>query len=131
MPKTGKSCHCRELSKQGNSKDNGKYCEAPRAERSLYRIWPAFESVNFLHFFNLRNLLTRPDATARDTLGTAMYFITYESSKQLLTTFGGNGAHNNPFAVLVAGGMCGIVSWALICKLAVQSYHHVHAKLTV
>ncbi|KAK3345154.1 mitochondrial carrier domain-containing protein [Neurospora tetraspora] len=50
----------------------------------------------------------------RDTLGTAMYFITYESSKQLLTTFGGDGTHNNPFAVLIAGGMCGIVSWALI-----------------
>ena len=62
-------------------------------------------------------MLTRPDATARDTLGTGMYFITYESSKQLLTTFGGDGTHNNPLAVLVAGGMCGIVSWALICKL--------------
>ncbi|KAK3683770.1 mitochondrial carrier domain-containing protein [Podospora appendiculata] len=51
----------------------------------------------------------------RDTLGTATYFMTYESSKQLLTTFGGEGAHsNNPWAVLVAGGLCGIVSWALI-----------------
>ncbi|KAL2195818.1 mitochondrial carrier domain-containing protein [Corynascus similis CBS 632.67] len=50
----------------------------------------------------------------RDTLGTATYFMTYESSKQLLTTFGGDGTHSNPFAVLVAGGLCGIVSWALI-----------------
>jgi len=50
----------------------------------------------------------------RDTLGTATYFMTYESSKQLLTTFGGDGAHSNPLAVLVAGGLCGIVSWALI-----------------
>ncbi|KAK4458838.1 putative solute carrier [Cladorrhinum samala] len=50
----------------------------------------------------------------RDTLGTGTYFMTYESSKQLLTTFGGDGAHSNPFAVLVAGGLCGIVSWALI-----------------
>ncbi|KAK0634799.1 mitochondrial carrier domain-containing protein [Bombardia bombarda] len=50
----------------------------------------------------------------RDTLGTATYFITYESSKQLLTTFGGDGTHSNPLAVLVAGGLCGIVSWALI-----------------
>ena len=51
----------------------------------------------------------------RDTLGTGIYFMTYESSKQLLTTFGGDGTHSNPFAVLVAGGLCGIVSWALIC----------------
>ncbi|KAH8907321.1 integral membrane ornithine transporter of mitochondria [Coniochaeta sp. PMI_546] len=50
----------------------------------------------------------------RDTLGTGIYFMTYESGKQLLTTFGGDGAHSNPLAVLVAGGLCGIVSWALI-----------------
>ncbi|AEO61651.1 hypothetical protein MYCTH_2312027 [Thermothelomyces thermophilus ATCC 42464] len=50
----------------------------------------------------------------RDTLGTATYFMTYESSKQLLTTFGGDGTHSNPLVVVVAGGLCGIVSWALI-----------------
>jgi hypothetical protein len=42
--------------------------------------------------------------------------MTYESGKQLLTTFGGDGAHSNPLAVLVAGGSCGIVSWAMICE---------------
>ncbi|KAI1817119.1 mitochondrial carrier domain-containing protein [Poronia punctata] len=50
----------------------------------------------------------------RDTLGTGIYFATYESSKQLLTTFSGTDAHKNPVAVLVAGAMCGIVSWAMI-----------------
>jgi len=55
--------------------------------------------------------------SVRDTLGTATYFMTYESSKQLLTTFGGDGTHSSPLAVLVAGGLCGIVSWALICML--------------
>ncbi|KAK3387096.1 mitochondrial carrier domain-containing protein [Podospora didyma] len=50
----------------------------------------------------------------RDTLGTGTYFMTYESSKQLLTTFTGDSSHSNPLAVLVAGGLCGIVSWALI-----------------
>ncbi|KAK4190009.1 putative solute carrier [Podospora australis] len=50
----------------------------------------------------------------RDTLGTGTYFMTYESSKQLLTTLGGDGTQSNPLAVLVAGGLCGIVSWALI-----------------
>lgn len=52
----------------------------------------------------------------RDALGTGIYFMTYESSKQLLTNFGGAGAPSNPFAVLVAGGLCGIVSWAMICE---------------
>jgi hypothetical protein len=56
------------------------------------------------------------DDTVRDTLGTGIYFMTYESSKQLLTTFGGDGTHSNPLAVLVAGGLCGIVSWAMICE---------------
>ena len=52
----------------------------------------------------------------RDTLGTGIYFATYESSKQILTTVSGKDAHKNPIAVLVAGALCGIVSWALICK---------------
>jgi len=50
----------------------------------------------------------------RDTLGTGIYFATYESSKQILTTVSGKDAHKNPIAVLVAGALCGIVSWALI-----------------
>lgn len=62
----------------------------------------------------LRSDLT--DSIVRDTLGTGIYFMTYESSKQLLTTFGGDGTHSNPLAVLVAGGLCGIVSWAMICE---------------
>jgi len=52
--------------------------------------------------------------------------MTYESSKQLLTTFGGDHTHSNPLAVLVAGGLCGIVSWAMICMelgLTTESWH--------
>ena len=56
--------------------------------------------------------------TVRDTIGTATYFVAYESSKQLLTRFGGDGAHSNPLAVLAAGGFCGVVSWALICMIS-------------
>lgn len=63
----------------------------------------------------VRGLRRKLTDAVRDTLGTATYFVTYESSKQLLTKFGGEGAHSNPFAVLVAGGLCGVVSWALIC----------------
>ncbi|KAF4634974.1 hypothetical protein G7Y89_g3124 [Cudoniella acicularis] len=50
----------------------------------------------------------------RDTLGTAIYFMTYESSKQLLTTYTGDRSPTNPLAVLFAGGLCGVASWALI-----------------
>ncbi|RDW62753.1 hypothetical protein BP5796_11055 [Coleophoma crateriformis] len=50
----------------------------------------------------------------RDTLGTAIYFMTYESSKQLLTAYRRDRSPTNPFAVVVAGGLCGVVSWALI-----------------
>ncbi|KAG9235465.1 mitochondrial carrier domain-containing protein [Amylocarpus encephaloides] len=50
----------------------------------------------------------------RDTLGTAIYFMTYESSKQLLTTYTGDSSPTNPLAVLFAGGLCGVASWALI-----------------
>ena len=40
--------------------------------------------------------------------------MTYESSKQLLTTYRGDKSPTNPFSVVVAGGLCGIASWALI-----------------
>jgi hypothetical protein len=50
----------------------------------------------------------------RDTLGTAIYFMTYESSKQLLTTYRKDSSPTNPIAVVVAGGLCGVASWALI-----------------
>ena len=49
----------------------------------------------------------------RDTLGTAIYFMTYESSKQLLATSNGH-SPTHPLAVVIAGGLCGLVSWACI-----------------
>ncbi|KAF2002728.1 mitochondrial carrier [Amniculicola lignicola CBS 123094] len=49
----------------------------------------------------------------RDTLGTGIYFITYESAKQILANARGN-APTTPLAVVVAGGLCGLVSWACI-----------------
>ncbi|KAK2598113.1 hypothetical protein QQS21_005744 [Conoideocrella luteorostrata] len=50
----------------------------------------------------------------RDTLGTGIYFMVYESGKQLGTTIAGDNPNNNKLAVVTAGGMCGLVSWALI-----------------
>lgn len=52
----------------------------------------------------------------RDTLGTSIYFMVYESGKQLGTTFAGDNPNSNKLAVVAAGGSCGLVSWALICS---------------
>ncbi|WPH01009.1 Hypothetical protein R9X50_00384300 [Acrodontium crateriforme] len=49
----------------------------------------------------------------RDTIGTAIYFMTYESAKQLMANARGK-SPTSPYAVVVAGGLCGIVSWACI-----------------
>ncbi|PSN63966.1 mitochondrial carrier [Corynespora cassiicola Philippines] len=49
----------------------------------------------------------------RDTIGTGIYFITYESAKQLLANARGS-SPTTPLAVVIAGGLCGLVSWACI-----------------
>lgn len=49
----------------------------------------------------------------RDTIGTSIYFVTYESAKQLLANARGN-SPTTPTAVVIAGGLCGLVSWACI-----------------
>ncbi|KAF1983038.1 mitochondrial carrier [Aulographum hederae CBS 113979] len=49
----------------------------------------------------------------RDTIGTGVYFMTYESCKQLLAN-GRGSSPTSPQAVVVAGGLCGLVSWACI-----------------
>ncbi|KAF2085869.1 mitochondrial carrier [Saccharata proteae CBS 121410] len=49
----------------------------------------------------------------RDTIGTGIYFMTYESSKQMLANARGN-SPTSPLAVVFAGGLCGLVSWACI-----------------
>jgi hypothetical protein len=57
----------------------------------------------------------------RDTLGTAIYFMVYESGKHLGNTFAGDQPNSNKLAVVTAGGMCGLVSWAMICMLIARS----------
>lgn len=50
----------------------------------------------------------------RDTVGTAIYFTTYESAKQLLVRFQGSNSPTSPLSVATAGGLCGLVSWACV-----------------
>lgn len=49
----------------------------------------------------------------RDTIGTSIYFVTYESAKQLMSNARGK-EPTSPYAVVFAGGLCGIVSWACV-----------------
>jgi len=41
--------------------------------------------------------------------------MAYESSKQMLIAFGGEGTQSNPLAILAAGGFCGMTSFAVLC----------------
>jgi hypothetical protein len=52
--------------------------------------------------------------TVRDTIGTAIYFMTYESVKQILNSSRRDNTTASPLAVTVSGGLCGVVSWAMI-----------------
>jgi solute carrier family 25 (mitochondrial carnitine/acylcarnitine transporter), member 20/29 len=49
----------------------------------------------------------------RDTVGTGVYFMTYESVKQLLANSRGD-SPTSPAAVVVAGAACGIASWCCV-----------------
>ncbi|KAJ4986467.1 mitochondrial carrier protein [Stagonosporopsis vannaccii] len=49
----------------------------------------------------------------RDSIGTGIYFVTYESVKQILANARGT-SPTHPLAVVIAGGLCGLVSWACI-----------------
>lgn len=49
----------------------------------------------------------------RDSIGTGIYFVTYESVKQILANARGT-SPTHPLAVVIAGGLCGLVSWACV-----------------
>jgi hypothetical protein len=64
----------------------------------------------------------------RDTIGTSIYFMTYESAKQVMGNARGKSA-TSPYAVVVAGGLCGIVSWACVSHVSLRgrtSHHSVN-----
>ncbi|KAI8073246.1 mitochondrial carrier domain-containing protein [Gongronella butleri] len=51
--------------------------------------------------------------SARDTLGTAFYFGSYETAKRLLSKHG-DGKGTGPLVHFFSGGMCGVASWLLL-----------------
>ena len=60
----------------------------------------------------------------RDTIGTAIYFATYESTKQILVKLQGSDSPTSPLSVAVAGGFCGLASWACIYPIDTAKTHY-------
>lgn len=50
----------------------------------------------------------------RDSIGSAIYFATYESTKQLLVKFQRSESPTSPLSVAVAGGFCGTTAWMIV-----------------
>lgn len=55
----------------------------------------------------------------RETFGTAIYFIAYESMKQAIVKYQGLESPTSPIAVALAGGCCGILS-----LVSVSQFYH-------
>lgn len=66
----------------------------------------------------------------RDTIGTAIYFTVYESGKQLSVKFQGSSSPTSPLSVAMAGGLCGLVSWACIYPIDSAKTHYQRNCLT-
>lgn len=91
-------------------------CQKSRAVARSYQNKGTLRTMaNIVKHRSVRGLYTGFQLhLLRDTLGTAIYFMVYESGKQLGTTFAGDNPNNNKLAVMASGGLCGLVSWAMI-----------------
>lgn len=58
----------------------------------------------------------------RDTIGTIIYFTTYESTKQMLVKLQKSKSPTSPMSVALAGGFCGLVSWACVRSSAHEQH---------
>lgn len=54
---------------------------------------------------------------ARDVIGGGVYFGVYESCKQALGSYYGDEMKNTPWAIPLAGAICGISSWVVVSLL--------------
>ncbi|GAB7345452.1 hypothetical protein MBLNU457_3782t1 [Dothideomycetes sp. NU457] len=91
------------------------------ARKTATRLWRERGFFNGL-YCGYRLHLTR------DIAGTAIYFTTYETVKQMLGN--GRGTPNSPVAITFAGMACGIVSWTLTYPLDVAKTVYQKAHLT-
>lgn len=99
-----------ELPAKGYIQDSLKHRDAPWFCGTVLRLWASSTSV-LVPDISVMVLISVP---VRDTIGTAIYFSTYESTKQLLVKFQGSNSPTSPLSVAIAGGVCGLVSWACV-----------------
>ena len=52
--------------------------------------------------------------SVRDSIGSTIYFSTYESAKQLLVKFQGSDSPTSPLSVAISGGLCGTAGWICV-----------------
>lgn len=67
-----------------------------------------------IHISKVIGVMKRPSLAhsllVRDTIGSAIYFSTYESTKQMLVKLQGSNSPVSPLSVAIAGGFCGLAS---------------------
>lgn len=83
---------------------------------SCHRIWSAKPNIDIA-------------LAVRDTIGTAIYFTVYESGKQLSVKFQGSSSPTSPLSVAMAGGLCGLVSWACVSLPVYQDERWLHGSI--
>lgn len=67
----------------------------------------------------------------RDTIGTTIYFTTYESTKQMLVKLQKSKSPTSPMSVALAGGFCGLVSWACVCSSTLDQHSVQHVSHSI
>ena len=52
--------------------------------------------------------------TVRDSIGSTIYFSTYESAKQLLVKIQRSDSPTSPLSVAISGALCGTAGWICV-----------------
>lgn len=68
------------------------------ARKGVFGLWTGFR----LHLL-------------RDVIGSGIYFGVYETTKQSLNSYYGAERANTPGAIALAGAICGIGAWVVVC----------------
>ena len=62
----------------------------------------------------------------RDVIGSGIYFGVYETTKQSLNSYYGAERANTPGAIAMAGAICGIGAWVVVCLPPCPSLPPIH-----
>ena len=86
--------------------------------RGYLGLWSGFrlhlrKSLQDLYF--LVKCQAHTIVKVRDSIGSTIYFSTYESAKQLLVRFQGSDSPTSPLSVAISGALCGTAGWIVVC----------------